>query len=230
MRALRSGLPLVLGLAVAAFIGGPALAQEEPPAPAPADQPNGVAALTAPQILAEAGKAVAAASSVHVTVGGKGKTLLDARIGRRMGIQRITFGKARLDAILVGGREWVRANRAHWRNVEIPPKVIAKIAGRWIRVPRRVEESEDLYISSLAKSFTDKDAKKATKGAETTRDGRPVIGIALAGGVMFVATTGVPYPVSADSEGLKLTYGEWNAPLVVTAPKGAIDPPKGFRL
>jgi hypothetical protein len=228
MRALRSGLPLVLVLAAASLAGAPALAQEEPPTPAPAEQPNGVAALTGPQILAEAGKAVAAASSVHVAVRGKGKTLLDAHLGKRMGTQRLTFGKARLDAIAVGGREYVRANRTHWRNVEVPPKLIAKIADRWIRLPRGKKESDELYISSLANGFTDKDAKKATKGAETILGGVPVIAVAEADGVIYVATTGTPYPVSASSSGVTLTYGDWNAPLVVTAPKGAIAPPKGF--
>jgi hypothetical protein len=228
MRALRSSLPLGLVLVATSFAAASALAQEEPPAPPPAEPSNGVAALTAPQILAEAGKALAAASSVHVAARSSKGVLLDAHLGRGMGTQRMTIGKVGMEVVSIGRRGYIRGNAAYWRSLELPAKLIAKVANRWIRVPLGKAEADDLDVTAMAKSFTDKDAKKATKGAETTVGGVPVIAVAEADGVIYVATTGTPYPVSASSSGLTLTFGEWNAPLVVTAPKGAIAPPKGF--
>lgn len=67
-----------------------------------------------------------------------------------------------------------------------------------------------------------------SKTGTSTVSGKKVVGVkdTSKGGVLYVATTGKPYPVQISktgSTGGTVTFDDWNAPLTITAPSGAIN-------
>ena len=66
------------------------------------------------------------------------------------------------------------------------------------------------------------------KGASTTLIGQKVLAVkdTSAGGTLYVATTGPPYPVDVSKGGTgggRIVFDGWNQPVSITAPASAID-------
>lgn len=187
---------------------------------APAD--NGVAALSAAEILARAKAAVKKAGSFRVkgtVIDPDGSIAVDLKVRGADMIGSMTMGRAKIELLAVGARRFYRPNEAFWAEVGDPKKArtIAKLLGtRWIKVPPDERDIDDLFdvakIDELLKPYG-----KASKGPATDVEGVPVIGLIDTGGdggTLFVATAGEPYPLRADPADAsvgKLTFSEFGA-------------------
>jgi hypothetical protein len=103
------------------------------------------------------------------------------------------------------------------------------VGNRWFYSPKGslsgpFEEFVD--VKKFSSVFTS-DGAKVPKGATTTVNGVPAIALTDSdGGVLYVATTGKPYPLRlapGDGSGQKLDFLDYDAPLVVSAPAAAIN-------
>lgn len=188
-----------------------------PTSAAPAD--NGIAALTADQILAKTKAAVKAAKSFNV----KGSELDDGQKST-MNFQvagkeldgTLAMGKATVEILVVGGGQYMKANEAFWAtagDAKSAPAIAKLIGDRWVKVPNDNKDFGELFsivnIDDLLKSDG-----TVTKGAATQVDGTPVIELIDGGspsGTLDVQTVGDPYPVKLTSEdGSLLTFTGFN--------------------
>jgi hypothetical protein len=192
-----------------------------------------LAALSADQVLAAARAAATDARSVHVVgnVSQAGqRTTLDLRLrGNGDGNGFIATTAGRIDVARVGRDLYFRADLATLTQV-LGPHRATKAGTRFVKVPvgdatfrsfRDLLDMDSLFETLLAPS-----------GALSRVDGTPVDGTATvglrdadpkAGGVLYVAATGPPYPLllkaDATTGGVaELRLGEWNADLNVTSP------------
>jgi hypothetical protein len=195
---------------------------------------NGEADKTPVEILADAKKAAAQAKSVHFhgAITESGTPLkVDLRLeGGKGGTGSMTIRGAHVDIVRIGTVAYLKGSHQFYEQVA-GPEVAKLLKGKWVKGSAT---SGDL--ASLAQ-LTDMDKLIAAalkhdgtlvKGRKTTVDGQQVIELrSSAGGRLYVATTGEPYPVeiaqaSGSSTGA-VHFDGWNEPVGVKAPKNAVD-------
>ena len=168
---------------------------------APAD--NGVAALTADQILERAKTALKAANAFHVkgSVVDKGqRTTMDfkTRAGALLG--SLAIGKAKIELLTVAGKQYMRPNEAFWATSLDRTKAhtMAKLMGdKWAKIPDKNQDFTNLFSAASIDELL-KPGGKLTKGQTKEVDGVPAIGLvenSSDGGTLWVATTGEAYPL-----------------------------------
>lgn len=196
---------------------------------------NGVANESAQQILNSALGALRSAHSVHVkgsgTQNGKpiGVDLTLYSSGDANGT--ITMSGQTLQLVKIGGTDYVMANDSFWeQSASLPAATAANLAGKWVTIPdSQANLGSQFSISSFA-SDLDSNVGTLTKGSTSTVDGQAAISvISSKQGTLWVATTGTPYPIEAQSNGSStselgsFTMSDWNAAgSSPTAPSGAI--------
>jgi hypothetical protein len=243
---LTSGL-LPLGTAgfmlLTSACGGGSSSADKPPTLAPATisaapvaVDNGVATKPAKAILAAVGKSLKQATSVHV----HGKIPMDGKAGK-FDIH-IGAGKAKgtitapvktslvtMQIITVHGKNYIKSPQM-WKAVG-GTAAAQLIGNRWGIMP--ADASADFKSFTTVKGMTDSllnPSGKISRGAKRTINGQPTIALKDSdGSVMYVATTGKPFvvrivpPPSVAKSNEYLDFTEWNVPVTVTAPTGAID-------
>ncbi len=219
------------------------------PRPVPTTpRPSGEAGKPAATIMSDARAALLAASSVRITgtvavrASGTGSTTqrFDLRLTRVKGLPDATgtvtttsiTGTKRLTVSLaiirVGGTLYIRGDRAYYSR--IGPKAAA-VAGRWISLPA----AQDTSVAGLT------DLSIVAAGLASPSNRAQVVGTARLGSApvivvmpnsaakLYVAASGAPRPlrlqrtldVPAGGDGT-LDFVDYDAPLTVTAPAGAI--------
>ena len=143
---------------------------------------------------------------------------------------QISEGGLSFNLILLDGTAYISGSPAFYSHFG-GPAAAQLLEGKWLKAP-----ASSGTFSSLG-SLTDLDQLLSTalsdhgalaKGPTTTIDGQQVLSVTDAshGGTLYVATTGKPYPIEISKSGKtggKISFGSWNAPVTLAAPKDAID-------
>ncbi len=199
---------------------------------------NGVSLKSGKEILAASKEAAQKASSVHV-VGKSSQGPLTLAINLTLtdngGRGHVSFLGLSFEAVRVGGTIYLKGSPAFYARVgAVLGKSLDVPTGTWLK-----GSAENGPLSQLA-AFTDLSGElnrllstpgSVIKGASTTVKGQKVIELKEATkvykGVLYVATTGKPYPVALVKNGGRekgrITFSEWDEPVSLTAPSPTMD-------
>jgi hypothetical protein len=150
----------------------------------------------------------------------------------------LTVGGAEIDLIVAGKNGYLRASSAFWKQYA-KSKGGGQMAGfaatlfgdKWLKFPAGNQQFDQLTnqtnFNSLFDGLNSNHGKLDNKG-ETTYKGRSVVAIQNSKGeTLYVSATGTPYPVAFVKTGGKsngvITLDNWNKPVTLAAPKGALD-------
>jgi hypothetical protein len=195
---------------------------------------NGIASKTPAQILAAATAAADSASSVHVTgsiVSGGSPITLDLELlAGKGGRGQISENGLSFNLIQVDGTAYISGSPAFYSHFG-GPAAAQLLEGKWLKAPASSGSFSTLGSLTDLNQLLDtalSDHGALAKGPTTTIDGQPVLSVTDAshGGTLYVATTGKPYPIEISKLGKtggKISFGAWNAPVTLQAPKNAID-------
>jgi hypothetical protein len=198
-------------------------------------KPSGEAPKPAAQVVHDAAKAAKAASSVRMS----GQI---AEPGRKIGIDlsfvrdkgatgTFTLDGAPVNIVLIGNRAYMRAGPAFWKQFSKAKGVGQLLAGKWLKFPANDEQLGSLMSVASDKALCDKlatDHGKLVNRGATTYKGQSVVAIydTQDKGTLYVSASGTPYPVAlVKTRGRTGTvaFDNWNQPVKLTAPKGAVD-------
>jgi hypothetical protein len=195
---------------------------------------NGLASKSADAVVAAAKAAATQAATVHIsgsTVSGNRPISLNMELVAGKGAKgHLTLGGLGIDIVEVERAFYLRGSAAFYRSVA-GAAAARLLQGKWLKAPSNSGEFASLAqltnLSSLLGSALGNHGA-LTKGAETTVAGRRAIPVrdTTKGGTLFVAATGTPYPLEitkTGSEGGTVDFTEWNKPVTLTAPAGAIN-------
>jgi len=195
---------------------------------------EGIEAKTPAQILAASQVAAEAAGSVHVAgaiLNGGSPITLDLSLLAGGGASgRLSQNGVAFEVIRTGNVIYLKGSEALYRQLA-GPSTARLLAGRWVKVPVDGKNFQSLAALTelrtlVATTFANHGVLE--KGSLTTIDGQSVIAIAERGGdgTIYVATTGLPYPVQVVGGGASsgaVAFGRWNGPVPLTPPTGAIE-------
>ena len=150
--------------------------------------------------------------------------------GRRVQGRPHRGGEQRLHACKLCVLEEVRREAGRRRGGVVRRVVVRRQVAQ---VPREQQDDFQALTSptkanSIFKSLNFNHGKLENQG-EKTYKGQSVVAITdtTKGGTLYVAATGTPYPVALTKAGGKsggtITFDDWNQPVTLTAPKGALD-------
>jgi hypothetical protein len=197
-------------------------------------QGNGVAAKTPTEIVAGAKVLADAASSVHVSgslvSAGTPITLNLYLLAGKGGRGQLSENGLSFELIQIHGTVYIKGSPAFYRHIA-GAAAAQLLQGRWLKA--RASSGDLSSLASLTDLHQLVDTTLAghgslVKGASTTVDGRKVVGVTdtSKGGVLYVATTGPPYPIAVTTGGAgggRIVFAGWNTPVSVIAPADAID-------
>ncbi|MBM3697247.1 MAG: hypothetical protein FJW78_02005 [Actinobacteria bacterium] len=207
---------------------------------ATSDEPNGVEKLPAKEILTTSAAAMGTASSVTVSGSaqddGSGPELsLDLVLGTGVGEGTTSLGGTPLMEFReTGGKMYWKITREGAEAILGPGEASTLIGGRWLVAPADADSDEGLGPGA----FGDKDellASLVQEGATATVTGTgevkgtPVVFVRTKGSdgasTLAIQTVGEPYVVQVKGkEAGNIEFTNWNAPVTVTAPTGAVSP------
>ncbi len=191
------------------------------------DDDNGIAGLSAAEILTETQEAAEAAESLRVegAVSDEGSEFsismeltADSSTGT-LSAEGISF-----ELLSVGDDLYMRADADAWTTMAGDPGAGALLADRYVLVPPGDTSFDSFADFGGLDNFTESvltPVGSVTKGDETEVNGEPAIGLVSSeGGVMYIATTGDPLPVRLDppegqTGGLDF---EWDVSVDIEAP------------
>ncbi len=195
---------------------------------------NGVASNSPTRIVARATAAATAAESVHVagSILSEGKPIslnmeLDAEKG---GKGRLTLGNLSVDVVNVDRAVYLKAGPAFYSRF-VGPAAARVLQAKWLRGSSvsgplasftSLTEVRKLLSSTLAGHGA------LARGATTTIDGEPAVGVTdtAGGGTLYVASTGTPYPLEIVKRGAdagRLVFDGWNQPVALAVPPSPLD-------
>ena len=190
---------------------------------------------SAKQILADVKSAVGDAQEVHVSgkvPSGTGTIGLDLHVQSGAGAGTLTLAGAPVKLIRVGNVAYMNAGAAFWQHIGTNPAAIQLIQDRWFKFStddqRYASMAKLLDERMLTKSLLRPEGRVVKHGTRTYR-GRPVIVLRDTGGdghsEMYVAATGVPYPVAIvdPTKHASLRFDAWNHSVPITPPADAVD-------
>jgi hypothetical protein len=196
---------------------------------------NGVASKTPAEILSAAKAAAAAAASVDVagSIVSEGKPIsLDMElVGRNEGKGSVTLEGLEIRLIDVDGAVFVKGSKAFYTRVA-GAKAANLLQGKWIEG----SATKGPLASFAALADLDKviDSTLADHGTLSRAPlaevrGKQAVGVsdATQDGTLYVATTGVPYPLeilksSARARAGTIVFDRWNKPVSLAAPADSI--------
>jgi hypothetical protein len=195
---------------------------------------NGIASKTPTEIAAAAKVAATGASTVHVSgsiVSSNSPIALDMElVAGKGGRGQISENGLSFDVIQVAGTTYISGSPAFYSHFG-GSAAAALLQGKWLKAPARSGSFSTLgSLTNLSQLLGTVLAEPGTltKGTTSTVDGQPVLAITDVshGRTLYVATTGKPYPIEitkSGSTGGKISFTDWNASVVLAAPKDAID-------
>ncbi|WP_157408453.1 hypothetical protein [Actinoplanes sp. N902-109] len=179
---------------------------------------NGVAALSADEILQKAQDALKDEKSFRVkgSVDQDGQqTDLDLKLSGEDFAGSMAMGKAKVELLSVGGKKYLKPNEQFFvmsTNAQQGKALAQVINGRWIAGAEADDSFKDLFSVADWKELL-KPSGAVSKGEEKQVEGVPVITLKDAGdkeSALYIATTGEPYPVQLVGEGAsKLTFSQF---------------------
>ncbi len=195
---------------------------------------NGIASKTPTEILALSKQAADSAKSVHVagSIVSKGSPLtLDLFLLAGKGARgRLSEGGSSFELIEAGGTVYLRGSAAFYRRIG-GAAAAQLLNGKWLKAPASTPSFASLGSLTDLRRLIDStlaDHGTLAKGATTSVAGHRVVGLndTSKGGTLYVAASGKPYPVQiakTGTNGGRVTFDRWNAPVSLTPPTGAVD-------
>jgi hypothetical protein len=192
---------------------------------------NGVAALTADEILQRAKDAAKKAKTFRAagtTPDDGGSIKVDLRVDGAEFSATMPEGAANMELLAVGGKKYFRANEPFWvmtTDAKQGKTLATSFGSRWIAGAEDDASFNSLFsVGALDEMLAP--TGTMSKGAEKEIEGVPAIGLKDAGDVdslLWIATTGEPYPVRMDGKGdAKLVFSGFGAPVTgITQPPAA---------
>jgi hypothetical protein len=191
---------------------------------------NGVAAKPPNTIVRDANRAITSANSVHVAgsiSNNRTPLTLDlSLVSGRGGSGVLSEGGLSFRVITVGQDVFIQGTSAFWAHFA-GPAAARKLVGQWLRAPASGQfapiaalTNQQLLFGKVLLSHG-----RLKKVGTTTVNGQQVVGVqdSTAGGTLYVATTGKPYPVEVVKRGSgRITFDRINQPV-------ALKPPAHFR-
>jgi hypothetical protein len=195
---------------------------------------NGVASKSPTEIVSAAKTAADSASSVHVT----GSIVnAGATIALDMELLKGTGGRGRLsqnglsfELVAIDGSIYIKGSPAFYRHFA-GGAAAQLLQGKWLKAPANTGSFASLGSLTDLRKLLDSTLSShgsLAKGSTSTIEGQEAIGVKdqTRGGVLYVATTGKPYPLEITKNGSgggKVTFTSWNTPVTVKAPANAVD-------
>jgi hypothetical protein len=169
----------------------------------PAD--NGVAALEPSAIVGRARAALKSSKSFRIkgTVNEDGQqTVLDFKISGTDVVGTMRVGKAKVQLLRVGGKQYMKPDAAFWKTAsgKQADAIIQVVGDRWVKVSASNKDFSSLFTAADVDGLLAADGK-VTKGRAKVIAGTPAIGLVdhgSQGGTLYVATVGKPYPLRID--------------------------------
>jgi len=233
-------LGLALLIAACGFLSGSSSTSSTPSAttsPAPSQAPaNGIADKPPAQIVAAATKALASASSVHVkgTVRESGtRYTFDLFLKRASAKGSMTapvlgLKNAQFDFVVAGGKLFIRSSTL-WRKVG-GTAAAQLLNNRWVVLPAAsFHDFPFRSVRTFARIIHSGSPRKPRRaGAVTMINGRPAIPVRSGDSIVYVATTGQPFPLRAmpatHAAGAGVVdFIAYNAPVTIGPPPNAVD-------
>jgi hypothetical protein len=202
---------------------------------------NGVAAATPGAIIADARSAVESASTVHVSgtmISGAARISVDIEmVTDKGGYGTFTATQAGRAAsyqlVTLGGDLYIKGDRSFWALGGASSTVTAALQGRWVK--ESAAHGDNAVLASILTARTFFAGALALHGtlaklSTSSAMGQPVVPVTNGAktGIIYVATTGKPYPVEITVRGAKggtLVVSRVDQPASVTAPANAISGP-----
>lgn len=192
---------------------------------------NGVESKSPTGILEAAKKAAEGASSVHVvgSVENAGTLIsLDLRIQQGKGAKgTISEGPLSFELIKVADSVYIKGSSAFYSHFA-GGEAAKLLQGKWLQAPASSGEFQTLGGLTDIHTLLGTVQGTLAKGDTTTVAGHKVIAVkdTTKGGVLYVATTGKPYPIQIaknGSGGGKVNFEDWNAAVSISAPSSAVN-------
>lgn len=195
---------------------------------------SGVSSKSPTEILAASKAAADSANSMHVTgtLAGNGTpiTLNLSLASGHGGRGQISEGGLSFELIVVGDTIYIKGSPAFYSHFG-GTAAAQLFQGKWLKAPATGGELGSLAaLTNFGKLLDQALASHGTltKGGISTVAGQPVIELrdTSHSNSLFVATSGKPYPVQIAKHGSEtghITFTDWNQPVSLSAPAGAID-------
>lgn len=189
---------------------------------------NGVAAKPPNLIVQEANRAISSASSVHVagSIANNSVPLtLDlSLVSGKGGRGTLSEGGLKFRVITVAQDVYIQGTRAFWSHFA-GSGVARKLDGQWLRAPATGQFAPIAALTNQQLLFGKVllSNGRLKKVGTSTLNGQEVVGVQdpTAGGTLYVATTGKPYPVEIVKRGGgggRLVFDRINQPVVLKPP------------
>ena len=195
---------------------------------------NGEASKSADKVLADAKAAADSASSARVSgniVSGGTPIKLDLSMASGQAKGSMSTSGLSFDLIRIGNTAYIKGSDEFYKHFA-GAGVAQLLHGKWLKasiVSGRFASFAPLTnIGVLFDKVASNHGKLANAGAKTL-DGQKVVEIrdTSDNSKLYVAATGKAYPVAIvggkKSQSGTITFSDWNKPLQVSAPKGALD-------
>jgi hypothetical protein len=200
----------------------------------PSSSDNGVASKSATDILAAATAAADSASSVHVSgsaVDNGTPFVIDLHIvAGKGGEGRLSEKGVSFDLVRIGPDAYIKGTKAFYTKFA-GAGAAQLLQGKWLKAPATTGQLAALTPLTDIHKFITKALSNhgaLSKTGTTTINGQQVVGVkdTTKGGVLYVATTGKPYPVEITGGGTTtgtLMFTDWNKAVALAAPANAVD-------
>jgi hypothetical protein len=192
---------------------------------------NGLETKSAAEVQQEAAAALKAAKSVHVMVkdGNDGKAVsADLRIQGGSSSGSLTLEGIRYEVIKVGADFYLNGDRRGLAQLGLPAAILRRDADQWLKLgTQHVTSLQGFTLDDLAADLTKFESPLEPKVEQGTLDGRKVVVISHQNGSrLYVANTGIAYPLRLDSKGAEpgqINFLEYGADFHITAPPNYFD-------
>jgi hypothetical protein len=198
-------------------------------------QSNSEASKSPTQVLADAKAAATDASSVHVAgsiVSGGTPIKLDLTMARGKGAKgTMSTNGLSFNLVRIGDTLYIQGSDAFYSKFA-GAAVAQLLHGKWLKASATQGQLKSLApltnIGALFAGVSSHHGKLAS-GGSTTYNGQKVAEIrdTSDNSKLYVAATGKPYPVAIvggkRGESGTVSFGDWNAPVSLSAPKNALD-------
>ena len=230
--------PALLAAACGILSGSTSTTSTPPATTRPATQApaNHIAGKPPAQILAAAGRALASASSVRVrgSVRQSGRWYtFDLVLGRAWATGSMTgplrgIRHAQFDFVAAGGKLFIRSTTL-WRKAG-GAAAAQLLDGRWVVLPQASARGFPFRgLKAFARLIAPGPPRRAgLAGAATLINGRPAIPVRSGDAIVYVATTGPPFPLRvvpatrAAGAGV-VDFTAYNAPVTIGPPPNPVD-------
>jgi hypothetical protein len=214
-----AGAVLLVGALVAACGGG--------------SSGNGVASKPPNQIVTAASNAISHASTVHVAgsiqSGGTPLSLDLSLVSGKGGQGVMSENGLTFRIVAVGQNVYIQGTPAFWQHFG-GARAAQLLDGKWLKAPATARFAPIASLTNLQELFNrvllSHGALK--KGSIETVNGQKAIAVhdTTAGGTLYVATTGQPYPVEVSKRGAgagRIVFDRINQPVSLSPPANALD-------